>query len=272
MGKNAKLGIAAGVAVVLALICVVVLGSPLIGVGVLILGGLGVAALYQRLPEDEDLGSDDGGTTKKKKQLQGKKRLDALIEGGTSDTKTKPRPAAATPPPGGGLPTWSGPDVSAGDDIEVVDETPAADWDTWDSEWAGEADGDTLTEDAANPLDNLDQLDDIDPIAEVERLDALDEEEFDALGGLDLEEDDVVALETGDEEADDEPAAADSGASSGGAFSFTSAPMVINEDVESADDIMAASHATELELDEDAADSELAKLLAKVQARLAAYE
>ncbi len=158
------------------------------------------------------------------------------------------------------------------DDIEVVDETPAADWDTWDSEWAGEADGDTLTEDAANPLDNLDQLDDIDPIAEVERLDALDEEEFDALGGLDLEEDDVVALETGDEEADDEPAAADSGASSGGAFSFTSAPMVINEDVESADDIMAASHATELELDEDAADSELAKLLAKVQARLAAYE
>jgi hypothetical protein len=272
VGKNAKLGIAAGVAVVLALICMVVLGSPLIGVGVLILGGLGVAALYQRLPDDEGHGSDDDGggvTVKKKKQLQGKKRLDALIEGGTTETKPKTRPSAA-PPAGGGLPTWSGPDVSAADDIEVVDEAPAADWDTWDSEWAGDADGDTITEDAANPLDNLDQLDDIDPIAEVERLDALDEDEFDALGGLDLEEDDVVVLESVEE--DEEPVAADSGASSGGAFSFTSAPVVINEDVESADDIMAASQATELELDEDAADSELAKLLAKVQARLAAYE
>jgi hypothetical protein len=56
-----------------------------------------------------------------------------------------------------------------------------------------------------------------------------------------------------------------------GAFSFGSAPPIINEDVTTADDIMAASHATEL--DEEATDdSELAKLLAKVQARLAAYE
>lgn len=269
MGKNAKLGIAAGVAVVLALLGMVAVG-PLVGVGILILGGLGVAALYQRMPEDEDSGSDgDGAVKTKKKQLQGKKRLDALLEGGTNDSKTKARPAA-TPPPGGGLPTWGGPDAGAGDDgIAVVEDAPAADWDTWDSEWAGDADTDTITDEADNPLDNLDQLDDIDPIAEVERLDALDEEEeFDALGGLDLEEDDLVVLEDVEEDA---PIAADAG-SSGGAFSFTAAPAVINEDVESADDIMAASQATELELDEDAADSELAKLLAKVQARLAAYE
>ena len=45
----------------------------------------------------------------------------------------------------------------------------------------------------------------------------------------------------------------------------------INEDVSSADDIMAASQATELQVEEDD-NSELAKLLAKVQARLAAYE
>lgn len=269
MGKNAKLGIAAGVAVVLALLGMIAI-APLVGVGILILGGLGVAALYQRLPEDDDRDTDEGtGTPRpKKKQLQGKKRLDALIEGGTNDTKTKARPAASQPP-GGGLPTWSGPDTSAADDdIAVVADEPAADWDTWDSEWAGDGDTDTLTDDATNPLDNLDQLDDIDPIAEVERLDALDEDEFDALGGLDLEEEDLVVIDA----EDDAPAAADAGASSGGAFSFTAAPAVINEDVESADDIMAASQATELELDEDAADSELAKLLAKVQARLAAYE
>ena len=49
----------------------------------------------------------------------------------------------------------------------------------------------------------------------------------------------------------------------------------IDENVESADDIMAASQATELHVeDEDAGgdNSELAKLLAKVQSRLAAYE
>ena len=45
----------------------------------------------------------------------------------------------------------------------------------------------------------------------------------------------------------------------------------INEAVSSADDIMAASQATELQVEEDD-NSELAKLLAKVQARLAAYE
>ena len=110
MGKNAKLGIAAGVAVVLALLATVAIG-PLVGVGILILGGLGVAALYQRLPEDEGGGdSADRADRPKKKQLQGKKRLDALIEGGTTETKAKPRPSSA-PAAGGGLPTWSGPDT-----------------------------------------------------------------------------------------------------------------------------------------------------------------
>jgi len=57
------------------------------------------------------------------------------------------------------------------------------------------------------------------------------------------------------------------------AASLISSP--INEDVATADDIMAASVATELHIEEAPAegdDSELARLLAKVQARLAAYE
>lgn len=60
------------------------------------------------------------------------------------------------------------------------------------------------------------------------------------------------------------------------ASSLVSSP--INEAVSTADEIMAASEATELHLgaadtgEGDGDDSELAKLLAKVQARLAAYE
>lgn len=55
-------------------------------------------------------------------------------------------------------------------------------------------------------------------------------------------------------------------------------PAPVNEDVTTADEIMEASKATELHLGEGAGpaagddNSELAKLLAKVQARLAAYE
>jgi hypothetical protein len=46
---------------------------------------------------------------------------------------------------------------------------------------------------------------------------------------------------------------------------------VVNEDVADADDIMAASQATELHL-ENGEQTELQKLLAKVQIRLSAYE
>ena len=60
--------------------------------------------------------------------------------------------------------------------------------------------------------------------------------------------------------------------SSSGLFSVASP---IDENVHSDDDIMAASQATELHVEPDEAEgdnSELAKLLAKVQSRLAAYE
>jgi hypothetical protein len=91
----------------------------------------------------------------------------------------------------------------------------------------------------SNPLDDLAGLEDIDVIAEFERLDG----------------------------QDPAPAAPTS-------MFDVPAPVFdtpINEAVSSADDIMAASQATELQVEEDD-NSELAKLLAKVQARLAAYE
>jgi hypothetical protein len=89
-----------------------------------------------------------------------------------------------------------------------------------------------------NPLDDLARLDEIDVIAEFERLD-------------------------GTERTGPEPSTS--------LFGVPADLTPINEDVSSADDIMAASQATELQVQQED-NSELAKLLAKVQARLAAYE
>lgn len=117
---------------------------------------------------------------------------------------------------------------------ETAPSETAPDETTWadGSTW----DGSKIAADS-NPLDDLARLDDIDVIAEFERL---DERETPARPGFDS----LPPLD---------------------------ALLPINEAVSSADDIMAASQATELQVEEDD-NSELAKLLAKVQARLAAYE
>ncbi len=86
----------------------------------------------------------------------------------------------------------------------------------------------------SNPLDDLVGLDALDPIAEVERIEGR------------------------------------SGSLFGGDPTFQ-AP-IINEQVSTADDIMAASQATELNLTGSEEQTELQKLLAKVQIRLSAYE
>lgn len=85
----------------------------------------------------------------------------------------------------------------------------------------------------SNPLDDLVGLDALDPIAEVERIEGRSTSLF------------------------------------GGDPTFQ-AP--INEQVSTADDIMAASQATELNLSGSEEQTELQKLLAKVQIRLSAYE
>ncbi len=279
MGKNAKIGIAAAVVLVIGLIAIVTIGS-LVGVLVIVVGALAIVALVQRLPDDED----DGGAPRPKKRQGGKSKLDDALEarkpGGTSGT-------TATPPRSGGLPTWNPtaldtwqPPSLSDDNAPPVAEAEASQWDSWDN-WDDEAeagDGTTITAEEDNPLDALDRLDDIDPIAEVERIDALEAEPFDdPLGRLDTIDplDDFTFDE--DEFDTTEPAVAtESEPVKSGGFSFASAPPVINEEeIKTADDIMAASQATELELpgtEGDGGDSELARLLAKVQARLSAYE
>jgi len=270
VGRNAKVGIAAAVVVVLAAITFV-MKMQLVTIAVVVIGGAGIFFLL-RQEEDDDY--DDGGSTKTKtkapKAKKGKARLDEILDdkaaksGGSTATRA-PRP---TTPPSGGLPTWTPGSVDNGavaDDVDTFDTGSESSWDTWEKEWPGDADSLILEDD--DPLSSLDRLDDIDPVAEVERLDAADDDPFASLR-TDIElDDDTFEL---DEltELDDEPVVAKA-ASTG--FSFSSAPSVINEEVATADDIMAASTATELHV-EDAGDSELARLLAKVQARLSAYE
>jgi hypothetical protein len=275
VGRNAKVGIAAAVVVVLAAITFV-MKLQLAMIAVVLVGGVIIFILLQQ--EDDD-GYEDGGSTKTKpsrtktgKAKTGKARLDEILDdkatkSGSTGTRA-PRPVT---PPSGGLPTWTPGSVDSGqaEDTESFgpDDTDSS-WDTWEKEWPGDADTLILEED--DPLSSLDRLDDIDPVAEVERLDAADDPFASLRGDIEVDvEDDTFELDELDDltELDDEPVVA----TSGSAFSFSAAPAVINEEVSTADDIMAASTATELHV-EDAGDSELARLLAKVQARLSAYE
>jgi hypothetical protein len=122
--------------------------------------------------------------------------------------------------------------------------------DTWQSTTSYTNEHPTSTD--TNPLDELQGLDSLDPIAEVERIEARSADEPDtaeadhafSFGGVSRPaSDDVVDLHA----------------------------ITVNEDVAGADDIMAASQATELHL-ADGEQTELQKLLAKVQIRLSAYE
>ena len=144
------------------------------------------------------------------------------------------------------------------DEIELTEE-PDGSWDleetsSWDVE-ATTDDGDVVWEAGGTDTWEAEATDDGEVTWEAETTDTWEAE-------ASTEDDDVWGA--------DEVAETSSGAS--GLFSVASP---IDENVESADDIMAASQATELHVeDEDAGgdNSELAKLLAKVQSRLAAYE
>ena len=131
---------------------------------------------------------------------------------------------------------------------------PASSWNdtNWDSTVSWPADPAPVTEAPAvapslapapapapvtetNPLDDLVGLEALDPIAEVERIESRESATTDSYTG------------------------------------FTPFDAPVNENVTGADDIMAASQATELNL-ADGEQTELQKLLAKVQIRLSAYE
>jgi hypothetical protein len=237
VAKHAKVIIAALVVVILSFL-MALSGEPMFGAAVLVLGMLGIAVLREKQDGDEhEISAGDG-----------KSKLDQAMESASPRADATPATPAA---PATDLPTWSpssfdrtpSPATPATPEpfafrtpaeppAEAPAAAPAPAWDTW-----REFDGGTVADeyDAHNPLGALDRLDEIDPIAEVERLESL-------------------------------------GASSPrAAFSFSAGPTIDEQAVRTDDDIMAASQATELHV-VDGADSELARLLAKVQARLAAYE
>jgi hypothetical protein len=241
VAKHAKVIIAVLVVVILSVL-MALSEEPMFGAAVLVLGMLGIAVLREK--QDGDTHEEPAPNPQ-----DGKTKLDQAVESAAPRAETAPAPSA----PSAGLPTWS----PSTFDRTMPPEAPAAPaapepfafrtpaepaatpapaakpaWDTW-----REFDGGTVADeyDVQNPLADLDRLDEIDPIAEVERLEGLG-----------------------------------SGAPRS-AFSFSSAPTIDEQAVRTDDDIMAASQATELQVGEGA-DSELARLLAKVQARLAAYE
>jgi hypothetical protein len=240
VAKNAKVIIASAVVALLSLL-LALSENLLVGVGLFVVGMLGVAVLYQR-------GADGAGAP----QDEGKTKLDRVLEDRETPSEDRPAAAGPTAAPAGGLPTWS-PSPAArpaepSAPYELTGGAPAADprpagtagdepppWHAWQDR--GPADD----FDDDNPLADLDRLDDIDPVAEVERIEGLASSA-------------AVAV------------------SPSSAFSFSSAPTPINEAaVKSSDDIMAASEATELHVAEGE-ESELSRLLAKVQQRLSAYE
>jgi hypothetical protein len=262
VAKNARAMIAATSVAILSIL-VVLSGYPLVGAGVFVLGMIGLAAVRER--DAEEVAGDDA-QAKLDREIED--RSVPTADPGPAAAPASPpfSPSATLPPrPGAlGLPTWQPstrplpePDFGPGADAPTAfapepqprpAQPPAAahpsTGSTWDA-WQDVDRGRTAPQwDDHNPLAELDRLDEIDPVAEVERLDRL-----------------------GPATA---PAATATAPSA--AFSFSSAPAPINEaDVRTDDDIMAASQATELQVAEGT-DSELARLLAKVQQRLAAYE
>ena len=164
------------------------------------------------------------------------------------------------------------------DEIELTEE-PDGSWDleetsSWDVE-ATTDDGDVVWEAGGTDTWEAEATDDGEVTWEAETTDTWEAE-------ASTEDDDVWTAETTDTweaeastEDDDVWGADEVAETSSGASGLFSVASPIDENVESADDIMAASQATELHVeDEDAGgdNSELAKLLAKVQSRLAAYE
>jgi hypothetical protein len=152
-------------------------------------------------------------------------------------TETEPSDFSDLAPPADQPSSWLDDPFAAPTTDEPTTDDP---WSSTDQPWADGSTWDRTNVAAdTNPLDELSRLDGVDVIAEFERLETSDtftEPELDVAPILD-------ELAT-----------------------------PINEAVSSDDDILAASSATELQIGAEGENSELAKLLAKVQARLAAYE
>jgi len=260
VSRESKVLIGVGAAALLGLV-VAVTSSLTFGL-LIVLAGIGAGILSPRfLPEEEDPFADarsQADETQVGNITPSQPLAPWSPDGGlnawtppvtfTSLPDAPPAPPAATPP-APPAPTY---EPSYETTFEPAEPAPAPAWnddwtnsDTWNStETTWEPAPSTET----NPLDELQGFDTLDPIAEVERIEGR------------------VA---DDAFAPTEPAPAEETFTS---FSFGNASAyVVNEDVSDADDIMAASQATELHL-AAGEQTELQKLLAKVQIRLSAYE
>ncbi len=235
MGDNAKALIGLGIVVVLAVVAYLAFGDNGV-MAACVVGIVGLVGIFflQRAADKREAEQET-----------------AYLEETVGDT---PAPASGGGGGGGGLPTWSAEPLAPWtppEDSGSAAEEPA--YASFDSGLDDDAEIDTST------LDELAGFDDLDAVAEVEsHTVAVD-------GDTGVEYEEVVEAEV-----EAEPVRT----------SLFSAPAPIREDVHSDDDILEASHATELHLDESdgggsaaaGGNAELAKLLAKVQSRLAAYE
>ena len=267
MSRESKVLIGVGALVVIGLI-LALMGQTTIGVIAVLIGlVVGVVALRVTKPD----ATDPFAEARTEADLHNTGTItsdDSLApwapEGGLN-AWTPPTDLASPEAPTYELPAYEAPTAEpeapayepvAFEPEPVVEAEPASSWDEgWDStvSWAPEAEptvespsahtADTYQPESyqpdsfqpeSNPLDDLVGLDSLDPIAEVERIESRSTSLF------------------------------------GGDPTFQ-AP-IINEQVSTADDIMAASQATELNLGDSGEQTELQKLLAKVQIRLSAYE
>ncbi|MCU0267507.1 MAG: hypothetical protein MUF83_02555 [Acidimicrobiales bacterium] len=241
-----------------AIVAIAVLGAavltttPLIPIAVAVVGLLALVVVLRRTGQDTPARPrrEHGRKRGRKARADGDAGTDGDGSGQGRRTRTTARSEEALPT-WGGLPAWTPSqldelaDTSTDDETgsgtavaEPAEEAEESSWEAWEREW------ETDTPDAPE-LEEAVADDEVIGSFEVE-LDTLDEE-LEQVFAEEIPEDEGPTLYVDE--------------------------VVIDENVSSADDIMAASAATELHVDDNAgADSELAKLLAKVQARLAAYE
>lgn len=240
MNRESKVLIGVGALAVIGLI-VALASSPTLGVVVIGLGLIaGVVYLRVTRPDQTD------------PFAEARSEADETNVGNI--TPSEPLAAWA---PEGGLSAWTPPaDATPPAALPAAELTyhplvepevqPATNWDDtpWDQSVTWQPSEATAAAPPApadtNPLDDLVPLDRMDPIAEVERIEGRESSPGRDPITFDGRELDIHG-------------------------------NAVNEAVTGADDIMAASHATELHL-ADGEQTELQKLLAKVQIRLSAYE
>ncbi len=227
---------------VIGIAIVIGMNTLILGVGILVLGVIAIGVVLKRTADDDR--SEREPRARRSRDDDETHSFEDLTDAGQPLT-SRHRPDDAPEP----LQTWTPPEPlqtwtpATNRSIEPT-KAPAEPDNPWATTDLPESRPTTPAAPAAwdEPSDDL--LDDLDPLDDLDRLDEADvAAEVGRLDDVDV----VAEVERIDNAA------------------------VINEEVESSDDILAASEATQLTI--GAGDNtELAKLLAKVQERLTAYE